>query len=292
MSQHRLQLGDRRRAASAISISGTCTTSAPASASSRSSSPGSSRVVTTRRPSEWRIRRCSSAGDGLAGLARRLPRRREIVRSLTGQFHRLASRRRQARFVRQEHVQQRRRRRRHRPAACIRRRARRDRPARSSPPGASARRRSRPARRPISRSPIRHSTATHPWPTAGTKRVGSSTSSTRSVMPSTSSAASAITIAPPSGTRSRRVGDVAAQLAELEVGPHEPELRPPPHRSGRHRRAVARARRACRRSARRRPSGERGTRRSRARRRRWPAGPWRSARRRRRARRAPPVAPP
>ena len=54
-------------------------------------------------------------------------------------------------------------------------------------------------------SPSRHSTATHPCPTAGTNSAGSSRSAIRSVRPRISSAATAITIAPPSGTLSSRV---------------------------------------------------------------------------------------
>ena len=51
----------------------------------------------------------------------------------------------------------------------------------------------------------RHSTATQPWPGAGTNTVGSSTSAIRSVRPRISSAATAITIAPPSGSLPSRV---------------------------------------------------------------------------------------
>src|SRR6056297_257720 len=54
-------------------------------------------------------------------------------------------------------------------------------------------------------SSLRHSTATHPWPTAGTNSSTASVSAIRSVRPRMSSAATAITMAPPSGTfESRR----------------------------------------------------------------------------------------
>ena len=110
--------------------------------------------------------------------------------------------------------------------------------------GASRRRRRRPAAR---RSPRRRrgprrrrSPARRPARTRSAARR----SAIRSVSPSTCSAATAITIAPSSGTFAEAGGDVAAQLDEVQVGPDRGQLGPPAHGArghGRARRQVGRA---------------------------------------------------
>ena len=57
-------------------------------------------------------------------------------------------------------------------------------------------------------------------------------SAARSARSSRSSAAAATTTASKSAARSTRVGDVAAELAETQIGPAGRELRPPAHRAG------------------------------------------------------------
>ena len=171
-----------------------------------------------------------------------------------------------------------------RPAANTPSRARRGRPARPRPHGASRRWSTCGRRRPRSASsPTRHSTATHPWPTAGHEIVerellGDAIGESRIC-----SAATAITIAPPVGDLRQPGVDVAAEFDELEVGPHLRELGTPPHRPAGHGGALRRAGRDGRRPARRtgraralnapivKPVGRRST-----------EGPWPSARRCRR----------
>ena len=89
---------------------------------------------------------------------------------------------------------------------------------------------------------VRASTATQPCPTAGTNRAGSRRSATRSVSPSTSSAATAITIDPSSGTLPRRVAMLPRSSVNRRSGAHDRQLGPPPHRSGGHGGARPRAR--------------------------------------------------
>ena len=148
------------------------------------------------------------------------------------------------------------------------------------------------SRPPVRSSSARHSTATHPWPTAGTKTVGSSRSAMRSVKPSTSRAATAITIAPswralcssrramlPRSSTNSRSGRTSASWARRRTEPvattapaaSSPRVRPI--------RASAASRLAHRAASARRPVSRSG-------------GPWRSAPRHRRGRRGPPAGPP
>ena len=106
------------------------------------------------------------------------------------------------------------------------------------------------------------------------------------------SAATAITIAPPSGTFAEAGVDVAAQLDERGGRAAPRRAAPAGAPTGRDRRARRELVERARRSARRRRRAARRTRRSPARRRSSTAGPWPSARRRRRGRRARPAGPP
>ena len=113
-----------------------------------------------------------------------------------------------------------RRRRGRRPAASIRSRARRG-TARSVVTRAPRRRVvDRSEQRTGASSSLRHSIATQPWPTAGTNTSVGRSPRSGSVSPRTSSAATAITIAPPSGIFDRRVWMLPRSSTNCEVGAH------------------------------------------------------------------------
>ena len=140
-------------------------------------------------------------------------------------------------------------------------------------------------------SSARHSTASAPCPTCGSIIDGSSTSVACGRSPSRSSAATATTTASKSRALSTRVGDVAAQLGEREVGPEVRELAAAAHRSGGDGAAGREPaeRRADERVAGVGPLGERAD--APGRRRAGRAGPWPSAPRGRRRPTGPPPGP-
>ena len=119
------------------------------------------------------------------------------------------------------------------PAGRSRRPGGPERPAPPSPPIASVGdRRWRPGGRGWRSSSARHSTAMAPWPTCGSMTLGRQDLGGPVGEPRRSRAAAATTTAPPAGTRSSRVGDVAPQAGERQVGAQPGQLGPPADRAG------------------------------------------------------------
>ena len=97
----------------------------------------------------------------------------------------------------------------------------------------------------VSASSARHSTATQPWPTAGTNASGGrARAAIRRSGRGSRSAATAITIAPPSGTLPSRVWMLPRSSTNWRSGRATRELGAPAHRTGGDRRARAAGRRA------------------------------------------------
>ena len=230
---------------SAISISGTCTTVAPSAASRAPSSPASGRVtatraarrrVTTRRPrgppAPRRARRLVVAsGRTPAARCRGRPRRRARRRGTCAAAP-------PATWAPTGNEQ---------PEPSSARKLRSTstawRVAASSTAASSSI---------VAASPARASTATQPWPTAGTNTPGSSRSAITLGQPEHLQRGDGHHDRPAVGHLRQAGGDVAAQLDERQVRAHGGELGAPAHRARRDGRAVGEVVEATARSARRR----------------------------------------